>query len=69
MGNASIKGKSSNASFFREVLAAHERIAERAKGMLSGGDDRLPLMSILSSKARPKGTQGTSRRARTMRKY
>ena len=58
MGNASIRGKSSNASLFREVLAAHERIAERAKGMLSGGDDRLPLMSILSSKVPGEGDLG-----------
>ena len=46
------------AGFFREVQAAHERIAERAKGMLSGGDDRLPLMSIPSSKAPAEGDPG-----------
>ena len=46
------------AGFFREVQAAHERIAERAEDMLSDGDDRLPLVGVPSSKAPAEGDPG-----------
>ena len=46
------------AGFFREVQAAHERIAERAEDMLSGGGDRLPLVGVPSSKAPAEGDPG-----------
>jgi hypothetical protein len=46
------------AGFFREVQAAHERIAERAEDMLSGGGERLPLVSIQSSKVPAEGDPG-----------
>jgi len=56
--DAEAAGDKRLAGFFREVLAAHERIAERAEDMLSGGDDRLPLMGIASSKAPAEGDPG-----------
>ena len=43
------------ASFFPEVRTTHERIAERAEGMLGGRDDRLPLVGIPSGRPRSKG--------------
>jgi hypothetical protein len=46
------------AGFFREVQAAHERIAERAEDMVSGGRDRLPLVGIQSSKVPVEGDPG-----------
>ena len=46
------------AGFFREVQAAHERIAERAEDMLSDGVDRLPLVGVPSSKAPAEGDAG-----------
>jgi hypothetical protein len=46
------------AGFFREVQAAHERIAERAEDMLGGGGDRLPLVGIQSSKVPVEGDPG-----------
>jgi hypothetical protein len=46
------------AGFFREVQAAHERIPERAENMLSGGDDRLPLVGVPSSKVPAEGEPG-----------
>jgi hypothetical protein len=46
------------AGFFREVQAAHERIAERAEDMLSDGGDRLPLVGVPSSKAPAEGDPG-----------
>ena len=46
------------AGFFREVQEAHERIAERAEDMLGGGDYRLPLVGIPSSKVPAEGDSG-----------
>jgi hypothetical protein len=46
------------ASFFREVRTTHERIAERAEGMLGGGDDRLPLVGIPSDRTPAEGDPG-----------
>ena len=46
------------AGFFREVQVAHVRIVERAESMLSGGDDRLPLVGVPSSKVPAEGDPG-----------
>ena len=61
-------GDARPATFFREVRTTHERIAERAEGMLGGGDDRLPLVGIPSGRTRPKGIRVMFRQAKTMRK-
>jgi hypothetical protein len=46
------------AGFFREVRTAHEKIAERAEGMLGSGDDRLSLVGIPSSRTLAEGDPG-----------
>ncbi|HKZ27726.1 MAG TPA: hypothetical protein VJ086_07525 [Rubrobacteraceae bacterium] len=56
------------AGFFREVQAAHERIAERGEDMLSGGGTGCRWWVFSRARSRSKVTRETSRRARRMRR-
>ena len=42
--DAGTAGDDRLAGFFREVRTAHEKIAERARGMVGSGDDRLSVV-------------------------
>ncbi len=56
--DAEAAGDDRLAGFIREVCTTHERIAERAEDMLGGGDDRLPLVGVPSSKTPAEGGPG-----------
>lgn len=56
--DAEAAGNDRLAGFFREVCTTHERIAQRAEGMLGGGDDRLPMVGIPSGRTPVEGDPG-----------